>query len=55
MALPWGFGVQGTCGRSADGSWDGWVRYEVEGMAYGLPCTIRFCKAWNRGSQERRG
>ena len=46
MALPWGFGAQGTCGRSADGSWDGWVRYEVEGTAYGLPWRVRFWKAW---------
>jgi hypothetical protein len=24
----------------------GWVRYRVEGMAYGLPWTVRFCKEW---------
>jgi hypothetical protein len=24
----------------------GWVRYQVEGMAYGLPWKVRFCKEW---------
>lgn len=24
----------------------GWVRYEVEGVAYGLPWRVRFWKAW---------
>jgi hypothetical protein len=24
----------------------GWVRYEVEGIAYGFPWRIRFCKEW---------
>jgi hypothetical protein len=31
---------------SAVGASDGWVRYQVEGMAYGLPWRVRFRKAW---------